>query len=192
MLNIANVRDFINGRIKGEITIQQQHSEYIVVNTPLRDKGMFDHYCLFADTFACDVLFSKLNVCHISPNRSYKWPCRTLSPIVLRSIRKIVSACDLSESSTNIANTLLSMTCQFESTLFIPSLSGSETMSWVELRVDLGDVHLADLQYVCGGFADMVIDMRFNDGELMVKIRRHSTKRLRHGETETTEASKIQ
>jgi len=192
MLNITNVRDFINGRIGGEITIQQHHTEYIVVSTPLRNKSVFEQYCSFADTFACDVLFSKSNVCHISSNALYDWPSRKLSRLVEKSIRTTISKLNLSDSSAKIAIKCVSMICQFGSTLFIPGVRASETMSWIELRVDLGDVHLADLQYVFGGFDEAVVDVCFTNGELMVKIRRHSTKRLRDGEEEKKERGKIQ
>ena len=130
-------------------------------------------------------------MCHIASNAPYAWPSRTLSSLTKASIRRSVVKSNISVASVDTVVKCLERICQFESSLFIPQFKVIETLSWVEIVVDLGEVHLGDLQHMCSGFNGSIIDVGFIDGNLTVKIRRHASS-VRDGKAEKRAQQKIQ
>jgi len=179
---LRKVREYLKPRLLGEITIQSRSEKYVVVGQSLCSEDVLRCFEMLAELYGADIVFSDDGLCHIFGDTSYHWPTRKITKPLRRAIRTIVNNSDISKDSFDLAVQCIECICMFESVRFVPAVTLTETLSWTNISVKMRSVHVVDLQYLRTTLEDSVIDFKFHEGELRLKLRRSIRgKRGKHG-----------
>lgn len=168
---LKKVREYLKPRLLGEITIQQRSENYVVVAQALCSEDVLRCFETLAELHGADIVFSADGLCHVFGDTSYHWPTRKISKPLRGAIQSIVKNSEISKDSLDLAARCIECICMFESVRFIPAVTLTETLSWTDVCVKMRDVHVVDLQYLRTTLDDALIDVKFEKGELRLKLR---------------------